>query len=104
MTAPIVPDPQTARPSKAVIAVSHAEVVLNTILSKLVALVGLAIFSHLTFLETKSAAPSNVRLAVVAVPAVLCLAMLSADLMTATIKSVGGALQPFLPAKFGGGK
>jgi hypothetical protein len=98
---PTLPDPQTDRPSSAVVLVGHAGAVVNTIAAKLVALLGLAIFAHLTFLETKSVTPSNVRLGLVAVPACVCLAMLCTDLLTATIKQVGGAVSPYL-GKFGG--
>ena len=99
---PTVPDPQTTRPSVAVIAVSHTEVILNQIGSKAVAVIACGFFGHLCWLEAKSAMPSNVRLALVAVPTFFCVAMLSTDAFVATIKAVGSALAPYLPAKFGG--
>lgn len=80
-----VPTDPTARPSVAVIATAHTESILNTVWSKVVALVGAVAFGYCTFLEVKSAQPSNVRLALVAVPTLFCIAMLSTDTFFAVL-------------------
>lgn len=95
-------DPQTDRPSKAILAVGRTESVLNAIGAKLVGVLMAIFFGHLLYLEVRSTAPSNARLALMAVPTFFGLAMLATDAFVATIKGVGGALSPFLPAKFGG--
>ena len=96
---PVVPDPQTTRPSKAVTVVAHTESVLNYAISKLLALMGCAFFGYLTVLEAKSTEPSNVRLALGAVPAMFCLAMLCTDQVIGLVSR----LSPFIPAKWRGG-
>ena len=99
---PTVPDPQTTRPSTAVMAVAHTESFLNQLPAKVFAFALFVVFAHLAWVEAKSAEPSNFRLGLMVIPAVLFAAMLTTDLMTNTIRSVGGALAPYLPAKFGG--
>ena len=81
------------------IAVAHTESVLNAFVSKFAALCFGVFFGYLTFLEAKSAEPSNVRLALCAVPTFFCLAMLCTD---AFFNVIAKAV-PFLPAKWRGG-
>lgn len=78
MTTPSTPDP-AARPSGAVIAAAHTESVLNHPVAHFVALLAAIGFGYLTWLEIKSANPSNVRLALVSVPLCVCIAMLTTD-------------------------
>ena len=99
---PTVPDPQTTRPSKAILAIGHTESILNQIGAKVFALLCCAAFGHWTFLEIKSATPSNFRLGLFAVPTFFFAAMVMTDPVVNTIKALGGALAPYLPAKFGG--
>lgn len=93
---PTIPDPQAGRPSTAVVVVAQAETFLNQLPAKIAALVFGLFFARLTMVEATSAEPSNIRLALGAVPTFFCLALLCTDSVVGLVQR----LAPFVPAKW----
>ena len=91
MTTP-TPDP-APRPSVPVLVVAHTESVLNHALAHFVALLGVAGFGYLTYLEVTSAQPSNVRLALMSAPLCVCVAMLTTDQLIDVLTRVAPFIQ-----------
>lgn len=89
-------DPTTTRPSTAIVVVAHTETFLNQLPAKIAALVFGLFFARLTMIEAKSAEPSNIRLALGAVPTLFCLAMLATDSFVGVLTK----LSVFVPAKW----
>lgn len=98
---PTIPDPQTDRPSSAVVLVGHTETLINTIVAKLCGVLLFGGGAYLAYLEAIKPEPRTAQLALVVGVSVLGLGMAATDPLVNTIRSVGAALSPYL-GKFGG--